>query len=132
MEHYTLVQHADSRDSTFGRIAAIERAVCYVVLVSVKAHFDNSKWQRSADEDITSDGRNVSSTFHSSGLLSGQRKSLLGRKNKYYALLRSWKVEARQTTNSPAPKCQPRNRTLGANEWVHILRVVDLSGSRES
>lgn len=50
------MQHADSRDSTFGRIAAVERAVRYVVLVRVKAHFDDSKWQRSADENITSGG----------------------------------------------------------------------------
>lgn len=43
MNCHTLVQHADSRDSAVGRIAAVERIVGDIVFVSINANFDDAK-----------------------------------------------------------------------------------------
>ena len=37
---------------------------------------------------------------------------------------------AKYRSDLPASGCEPRNRALRANEWIYVLRVVDLNGCR--
>ena len=61
----TLMEHADTRDTTFRRVSTIQNAQGGIVFVGVDADLDDAKWESSADEDVASGKRgSVYSCYH--------------------------------------------------------------------